>query len=53
MSAKTRLLLKLSGGALASNINPFCETKLQSLAKQLKELSQLYSLGIVVGGGNI
>ncbi|RAO95083.1 UMP kinase [Mycoplasma wenyonii] len=53
MSAKTRLLLKLSGGALASNTNPFCETKLQSLAKQLKELSQLYSLGIVVGGGNI
>ncbi|AFN64896.1 Uridylate kinase [Mycoplasma wenyonii str. Massachusetts] len=53
MSGKTRLLLKLSGGALASEGDAFDEDKLQDLAKQLKELSKLYSLGIVVGGGNL
>ncbi|AFO51872.1 Uridylate kinase [Candidatus Mycoplasma haematolamae str. Purdue] len=50
---KERLLLKFSGGALSSESEVFSESKLLDLASQVRELSEDYEIGIVVGGGNI
>ncbi len=48
-----RVLLKLSGEALAANGNPFDPEILANLAKELKEVHDLgVDLAIVVGGGN-
>ncbi|WP_043902201.1 uridylate kinase [Candidatus Mycoplasma haematominutum] len=50
---KPRLLLKLSGGAVCGTEDIYSEQKLISLAIQIRELSQNYLIGIVIGGGNI
>ena len=48
-----RVLLKLSGEALAANGNSFDPEILANLAKELKEVHDLgVDLAIVVGGGN-
>ena len=49
-----RVLLKLSGEALAANDFPFNVETLAEVARQVKEISDLgIKVGIVVGGGNI
>jgi len=48
MSTKS-LLIKLSGELLA----PANTKHAQSVVSQIKELSKIYSIGIVIGGGNI
>ena len=49
-----RVLLKLSGEALASSDFPFSVETLDSIARQVKEIHNLgVKVGIVVGGGNI
>ena len=49
-----RVLLKLSGEALASNDFPFSTDTLNDVARQVKEISKMgVKVGIVVGGGNI
>lgn len=53
INKKERILIKLSGGALKGNLELYSEEKLLSLASQIKELSFLYEIGIVIGGGNI
>lgn len=48
-----RVLLKLSGEALASNGNSFDPEILHKLAKEIKEVHELgVDLAIVIGGGN-
>ena len=48
-----RVLLKLSGEALAGNGNALDPEKLKTLAKELKEIQSMgIELAIVVGGGN-
>lgn len=49
-----RVLLKLSGEALAAKDFPFSLEVLDDIARQVKEIVELgCSVGIVVGGGNI
>ena len=49
-----RVLLKLSGEALASEDFPFNVDTLAEVARQVKEISDLgIKVGIVIGGGNI
>jgi len=49
-----RVLLKLSGEALADKDFPFCVEVLDDIARQVKEITALGTkVGIVVGGGNI
>jgi len=49
-----RVLLKLSGEALAANDFPFSIEELDDIARQVKEIVDLGTkVGIVVGGGNI
>ena len=50
---KKRLLIKVSGASLKSEKSDFDILKIQNLAKQIKELSKNYTIGLVVGGGNI
>ncbi len=48
-----RVLLKLSGEALAGNGQPFDQSVLKSLAQELKQIQELgVELAVVVGGGN-
>lgn len=52
--SKQRILIKISGASLHSNDKDiFDVNKLDSLAKEIASLSQKYSIGIVIGGGNI
>ncbi|MBQ9036227.1 MAG: UMP kinase [Erysipelotrichaceae bacterium] len=49
-----RVLLKLSGEALASKESTFDSKMLQQLAEELKKITKMgVQVGIVVGGGNI
>ena len=49
-----RVLLKLSGEALAADDFPFNIDTLNEVARQIKEISNLgIKVGIVIGGGNI
>ncbi len=49
-----RVLLKLSGEALAAPDFPFSVDVLESIGKQVKEIAEMgVGVGIVVGGGNI
>lgn len=49
-----RVLLKLSGEALAANDFPFSIDTLNEVARQIKEISEMgVKIGIVIGGGNI
>ena len=49
-----RVLLKLSGEALAAPDFPFSTEVLESIGKQVKKISDMgIGVGIVVGGGNI
>ena len=49
-----RVLLKLSGEALAANDFPFNIDTLNEVARQVKEITELgIKVGIVIGGGNI
>lgn len=49
-----RVLLKLSGEALAANDFPFNVDTLHDIARQVKEIHDMgVKVGIVVGGGNI
>ncbi|GAA5414713.1 UMP kinase [Ureaplasma ceti] len=50
---KKRILIKVSGASLKGESSSFDLQKIQNLASQVKELSQDYSIGLVVGGGNI
>lgn len=50
---KKRLLIKVSGASLKGADSDFDLKKIENLAKQIKELSKNYSIGLVVGGGNI
>lgn len=53
--SKPRIIVKLSGAALKDDNNDsiLSGSKLVNLAKQLITLSKKYSIGIIVGGGNI
>lgn len=49
-----RVLLKLSGEALAAKDFPFSVDTLNEVARQIKEISDMgIKVGIVIGGGNI
>ncbi|MBQ2655622.1 MAG: UMP kinase, partial [Erysipelotrichaceae bacterium] len=49
-----RVLLKLSGEALAAPDFPFSTEVLESIGKQVKQINEMgVGVGIVVGGGNI
>lgn len=49
-----RVLLKLSGEALAGDGQVFCIEKVKEVAMQIKELVQAgVEVGVVVGGGNL
>ncbi|MDE7433902.1 MAG: hypothetical protein K2M43_02075 [Mycoplasmoidaceae bacterium] len=52
---KPRIIVKLSGAALKDEgaDSVLSGTKLNNLAKQLIALSKKYSIGVIVGGGNI
>ena len=50
---KKRILIKVSGASLKSEKSDFDLAKVQNLAEQMKVLSKDYSIGLVVGGGNI
>jgi uridylate kinase len=52
---KDRILIKLSGAALKDKVNSsiFSTDKMVNLVQQIKQLSKLYQIAIVVGGGNI
>lgn len=50
---KKRILLKLTGEAfLAADKRTLCPTTIQSIIKQMQQLTPHYLFGIVVGGGN-
>lgn len=53
--AKQNIIVKLSGAALKdeSKDSILSGDKLVNLAKQLKELSKKFNIGVIVGGGNI
>lgn len=54
MKAKQRILLKLTGNVFINKITAKPDPALiNSLIGQIKELSQDYQFGIVIGGGNI
>ena len=54
MIKKQRLIIKISGASFKDEDNfIFCNKKLLCLANQLKILSNFYSIGVVLGGGNI
>lgn len=55
MPTKPRILLKLSGANLKKegDTNIFTHQIIKSLVSQVKELSETYSVALVVGGGNI
>jgi uridylate kinase len=54
MVKKQRIIIKISGASIKDEKNSiFCNKKLICLAEQLKALSKIYSIGVVLGGGNI
>lgn len=49
-----RILLKISGASLKTNDDSIiCSNKINDLVNQIKFISKKYSIGIVIGGGNI
>ncbi len=53
MANKKRILLKLTGEAfLATDKKTLCPDTIQSIIKQIKQLTSDHLFGIVVGGGN-
>ncbi|WP_391591904.1 Uridylate kinase [[Mycoplasma] cavipharyngis] len=52
---KKRILIKISGGCLQSSDQKelFDPKKLENLCQQIKIIAQNYTVGIVVGGGNL
>lgn len=54
MVKKQRLIIKISGASIKDKNNSiFCNKKLLHLANQIKTLTKFYSIGVVLGGGNI
>ena len=50
----SRVLLKLSGEAIAASDFPFSTEVLDNIAKQIKKISDMgIKVGVVIGGGNI
>lgn len=52
MSAKKTILLKLTGEVFLSPTKSLDNSTIKTIAKQIKQLSNTYYFGIVVGGGN-
>lgn len=48
-----RILIKISGESISGKDCIVCNNKIKDLANQLKEISKNYSVGVVIGGGNI
>lgn len=53
MNNKKRIILKISGASFKSDNDIFCIDQVNNLVSQIKNLISKYSIGIVVGGGNI
>ncbi len=50
---KQKILLKISGESLSKNNETISKIQITSIINQIKILRKKYSIGIVVGGGNI
>lgn len=52
-TSKQKILLKISGESLSKNNETISKNQISSIINQIKILRKKYSIGIVVGGGNI
>ena len=52
-TGKQKILLKISGESLSKNNEIISKIQISSIINQIKILRKKYSIGIVVGGGNI